>query len=667
MKPEYKAAFPHRTAVCLCGSGERFKNCCSRALIAHFSGEQDEPAKPITPKAQLKKARFELARYRVWHLAHTKAGLQLPFLPEDILLVDIRAMSDYLERVLWLYARAKRTSAIQPTIRALAKAIEDPRWTDRIRYLELIWRQHASWNEDEIRDELQKFDIESIRDPDILQLYLDVEGNSLGLSRFRSLCGLISSETSEPGHRLQYRFLAAVHLDLYSDHQAAVEELNFAVSKFEEEVYGATLGAYDHLQYCRALTCRAAWTNDSQERASLVCKAIASCDAALSSGELNVAGTAHVLREKGGALAVDRRWQEALEMARRSADLEPTFLATLLEIQGALEFKQYGLARELLDGFDFAELPPENQFDYSLSLAEVACAEGDANLCATARELLLAIDTIYPQFRDRIATLAVRLADQERKGLSLELREARRLATETFDPLKLSDAQLRSVITHHRCLSPRRQARTLPAGLELPEMLSDVIQSLCRVLLDQRALLTTEMRSQEDTYSGFIALQLQARVSSLGWHVSSQDYGGRPAVGSVEFGRRDITIRKDGEAPFAIIEAVRCGTTNCTDSKNLLEHTKRLLERYDAARSAELFTVVFVENTSLEQFTRWYCECFQGTTTLAIAPLEPSYSPLRLLHGKHYTKWGPRLVNHVLLDINSHAELNTVGEVGAVD
>ncbi len=377
---------------------------------------------------------------------------------------------------------------------------------------------------------------------------------------------------------------------------------------------------------------------------------------ALESGRLISSGLASVLQEMGAALGVGSRWKDAKELARQSAEIEETFLARLLLIHSSMQLGEYTAAKAILDSLSYADLPPHNQVDHSLALAEIACTTQDASLYALAHERLISLDVQTPHFRERVANLAERLLVQERESLLKKIEELKRSRERTsFDPLHLSESEMRSVMRHHRFLPPAQQTLTLPLGLELRDMLSALLAQLSKVLLDQRALLTSKMRSNEDTYTAFMALQLQTAVAHLGWQAQSQDHGGNPREGSGEFGRRDITVRKDGGAPFAIVEAVRARSQTETAATDIQEHVNRLLQRYDAARAAVLFVLVFVECAELADFRSWYCNLFAEVHFEELSVSDPAdgdeSGSLLTLRAQHSGESARRTINHILLRI----------------
>lgn len=81
----------------------------------------------------------------------------------------------------------------------------------------------------------------------------------------------------------------------------------------------------------------------------------------------------------------------------------------------------------------------------------------------------------------------------------------------------------------------------------------------------------------------------------------------------------------------------------------------RLLRRYDAARAAVLFVLVFVECAELSEFRSWYCNIFTEVhferVSVSTPPHGDDSQSLLTLRAQHSGEVTRRTVNHILLRI----------------
>jgi hypothetical protein len=227
----------------------------------------------------------------------------------------------------------------------------------------------------------------------------------------------------------------------------------------------------------------------------------------------------------------------------------------------------------------------------------------------------------------------------------------------------MSNTQIQRALAVHRELPPTIQARTLPRARELAAFLSEIIVHACAKLQDQKQLLSTEARSQEDTYIAYIVTLIEQRVHDYGWHVCEQDLGGLPTRESPERGRRDLTIKKGGDAPFAIIEALRCGGCTKTEASNIKEHIARLTARYDQCGGAHPIVLVYANAQNFSEFWSWYPQQFSSEAfkdlNLVNAPIVPGEWEtgglvrrlLKLLQTEHMVAHEVVAVTHVIVSV----------------
>jgi len=94
---------PDPKSLCLCGSGLRFRHCCSSRLPGTRNGERWKKAADDKRWTEtVRHLRADVTQYTIWHLSHTAPAVaRKPDLRSGWLMnVDIEALSDYVESLM---------------------------------------------------------------------------------------------------------------------------------------------------------------------------------------------------------------------------------------------------------------------------------------------------------------------------------------------------------------------------------------------------------------------------------------------------------------------------------------------------------------------------------------------------------------------------------------
>ena len=227
---------PRPKMPCLCGSGQKFKKCCS--------GEYDTPEKDKAYAAYnaghygeaLKKCRLYITWYILCHKAHT-----IPFLEsetkesKELFQVDIEALADLVNLLMSCYERTGKHKQFPQALDALQNAITDIRWYDRIAYYRALWQLFGSADERLIYHELKKIsDLETTKDLDVLTLYLQVCPEK-SFSGNVEIIDRILASNPPPGISLQYQTLKGVQYFILKDTDTAKRIVDAAVTQFKAE------------------------------------------------------------------------------------------------------------------------------------------------------------------------------------------------------------------------------------------------------------------------------------------------------------------------------------------------------------------------------------------------------------------------------------------------
>ena len=605
---EYENEFPGGKADCICGSGLRFKGCCKSELERRFeaggaAGARD--SENASPLARLKHARAGFSQYWVWHKVHLRL---LNLSDEDpLVLVDVRALADLLERVIYRTHDAGQRQAIFDCLRRLTNAVDHPQWANEIVLLRVLAHLYPEWNgkgQEAAKNELRALKVDAVANPELLEIYLDLLEDELGLDAQLKLQSRLSVMSETPGPRLQYAASRALTLHLHGDHDSAAVQLREAITAYEGS--RQEKDAYGRLQFAKALTIAGAWGLQLEapfERAQAAFLTV------LEDGSLNVAGRGNVEFERASSFGLAGKWSEALSAYERAQAMEFSPRTTIAQADVLAHLDRLSEAKALLSSLDYEALPTVLKADFCLSFATYSILRNDPST-KELEELgkrLEALDVCYPAFAAQLSELRQQLVDKNRSLLEEEVRNLRSQLGASR-PATGDDDSIRRAVAAHRELPPRRLTRALPLSQELPDFLARICVEACSQLVDQRQLLSDAAQSREDTYTAFLTSLLRQRVAEFQWAVSEQDLGGLPGQLSAERGRRDLVFRRPGDAPFAILEAVRCKGLGDAAWSNVDEHLQRMVTRYDATGASVAILVTYAEVIDFESFVHKYLD-----------------------------------------------------------
>jgi hypothetical protein len=577
-----------------------------------------------------------------------------------IFLADIPAMTELLENIMYLTHEAGEGAAFLGTLDRLREAVPGSRWNDQICYLRALSILYPDWSEQaeaRARVELKDVAVEQIDDLDFLQTHYTLFAETLGLSEQLRYLERLIRESRDPGHKLQYAAGRAMLLALHNDTTGAREELAKALRTYEGSD-GAKSG-YGLLMYAHALV--DAGRMGVEEVEHPFDKADETFRAVAGRGELNSAGLADVEFSRGLAFATAGKWANALEAHQRAQALAFSTRTAIFLAEALAHLNRTPEAKAILCSLDYDSLSQGLKYDFCLSFALSLGPDAPSEDIRLLSERLKELKSPYPLFMERLRRVGEQIQELQRSELEAEIDKLRSQLANVR--AVNSDDAIRSALSMHRNLPPRRQTMTLPLEEDLPHFLAKIVVHVCSQLLDQRKLLSTEPQSQEDTYTAYLTSLLQQRVVEYGWSVSDQKLGGVPSKNSPERGRRDLAFWKGGDVPFGIMEALRCSNMGATGAASLDEHLTRLVSRYDQCGSAVPLIVVYAELVDFEAFCAKYAEHL-GSVQLTEAPIKSGPSvmqrwqsdgllrrSLKMLATTHQVATDEVTVTHVLLHL----------------
>ena len=394
---------------CLCGSGRKFKNCCkghysSDALehaIAHFEQGEFSDA--------LRACRLHLTWYILSHRAHTIPLLEAGDRSGTAFLeIDLRAMSEIVGALMRCYSHAEIGAEFPLALDRLRNAIESPRWIEKVCYFRSLWYYLDQSDPGSARREIVRIDIQSCRDPEILELYLDLATESLTFRARIDMVDRILDCTESEASRLQYSLLKGIYYSLIGEADDVEGLVRDAVERYRSvdesrrTKYGETILAHtlqhigrvyadfgalrQALSIYRHLANSSPGSRAATEYRAMIDKSIADCHLSL--------------REWEDAV----KWYEA-SFARCASDLVLVFLA-----KAHLGNADIETARRVLRSLDPATLDRYGLLDLALVWADLATHTQDLADIEVAAEILGRTNPQHPLFKDYKHTALLELS-----------------------------------------------------------------------------------------------------------------------------------------------------------------------------------------------------------------------------------------------------------------
>jgi tetratricopeptide (TPR) repeat protein len=395
---------PKWSEPCLCGSGNRYKNCCWQRLPGFDIGKQYTAA--ITERhleRALVACRADIVQYTIWHKSNTEPALIRGAAIEDLLKIDIDALAAYVERLFWLYIHTNRFSDWLSVLERLRKNIQHSHWERKIGYFRALSYLGPDGNPIKAKQELtQVGPINADEDDiDLLQIYVDLELDDQPFAERLKFIDRILHVSKKRADQLQYRGAKAVQYLLFGDRTTAERELDEAIRLAPENELGETLTDHERRLLGRLLQMLGSLRHDR----SLFTKALGHFKILLSSDTWTPIGRAMLCREigdchkySGSGSDAERAYREALNAQENS--LDRIHLAEALLYQKCIEEAVAEIIKVERNSLERHEYE-----DYVFAFAAIATWSGEMSKFQEAKKLLEELETTEPYFNERRLTL----------------------------------------------------------------------------------------------------------------------------------------------------------------------------------------------------------------------------------------------------------------------
>lgn len=196
---------PKGRANCLCGSGERYKNCCKE----HWPRYGLKDNQSITSVQRLKKRRAHLTWYRLCHVAHTAPLMAVESGTVRLLELDLKALQGIVREIFHSYKECGLVERYPAMLRELSRAIDDERWGWVLAGEEALFYMVVAEDYKVAQKILAIYNWRDIDVSEFLEVYLDAFSEKLLHVECIEIATRIVELTACASSRFHYQFVIA--------------------------------------------------------------------------------------------------------------------------------------------------------------------------------------------------------------------------------------------------------------------------------------------------------------------------------------------------------------------------------------------------------------------------------------------------------------------------
>ncbi len=388
---------PEADDDCICGSGIRFKDCCSSKLHeGPFAGERRLIDQEQFDEA-LTACRLHLSWYVLAHQAHTVPLLNAGD-PQgaQLLSVDIDALDEILGLLHFLYRKTDQVDQFGPVLEELHSAIHDSRWANRIALREANWWSIDRNDNSNAAKSLRRVDVFNCSDAEVLAGYFSQHSKGMTFKERVEFIKRIIDCASDQELILQYRGVLAISYLLVSDRETASRLFRSAIESYRLS------SAEDKSMFGDHLLAQSLFLLGSLEADKDLIKDAESCFQTFVNAENEIPLTDFAKSDYrmmvGRCRALMEEPETAIGAYDESLGICVLPLTQIYKSEALINIGQPDTARDLLTEVDKASAPVENLHDYAVAWTLLAATTQNQADIETAKSELKSLETLEPYF-----------------------------------------------------------------------------------------------------------------------------------------------------------------------------------------------------------------------------------------------------------------------------
>lgn len=392
---------PNGRGNCLCGSRERYKNCCKEEWPKYNYTEKNTFNSSLQ---ELRYLRASITWYRLCHLAHTVPLTKLKCHDGKWLITDIEALHGYVQGALHLYEKCGIVDSYPCMLSELMGAIDDVRWEWRISTEKALFYVAIQNDYEAARAALAEYKWEDISDSDLLEVYLDAYSQKIGHVDKINIASKIIQLAKKDSSKFHYRLSIAFQYFVLNESEKAERLAKDALNAYESipiekrDIYGRRILGSAVKQLGQIL-------NDGD----MLRRAIELLAAEVDVKRYKSNAIAEIWYEVAECHHMLEEYYMAEKLYSRSISIENSALANIYLAKVQLDLGRLDRAKEILDSLFSESMSVPNRFDYAIVKCDVALVSKDSKDIEDALSLIKKIETNDPYFKDLIQRLLVAL------------------------------------------------------------------------------------------------------------------------------------------------------------------------------------------------------------------------------------------------------------------
>lgn len=395
---------PDRNEPCSCGSGLKFKKCCSGT----YSSSAAKLFRSAYNSGNYQEALIQARRHFTWyvlsHKAHTVQMIQANHLgAEDLLKLDIEALSDLLENLQHCYLRLGIGDDFPLVIGRVRVAIDDARWLEKVAYVHGLWQRFHHNDKSAAFEAIASIDFTSCNDPNILSLYIEVCPKRLTLIESLAVIDRLLANSTDEAVLLQYRVLKAVRFYQVCQNEEGDRCFEDAIRKFELLPHDKkSHNGKRHLAFALEMFGKISQRANLTERAKTLAEELILEARENSYSPTYIAELLRLIADCDEALGSHAL---AIAVYRDSLDHDDKELTKIFLARSLCHNHEELKAADLLSSIQGRYLDEPGRFDLAISWAVLAASTRRDDHLELAKNLLKGVeahDPVFIQLRDKL-------------------------------------------------------------------------------------------------------------------------------------------------------------------------------------------------------------------------------------------------------------------------
>lgn len=424
---------PSADSLCLCGSGVKYKHCCT--------GGEFREMKPLGFQARLHLASGDLKEaeicsrkvitlYSRCHLTNTVPAISGKSEDEvfDLIKMDVEALAECVNSLCRIMRLRDKSSELLKNLENLRININSRMWQKKITYFQ-VRSKTMNMGSKILAHEAEIFEpIAEESDVAIIALYLELKGGSLELDEQLSLLTAALENSTSDFDKMYFGFRRAGCLFLLGSRNRCITGLEEI-----DTVYGTKERLEEqNLTYKTVYANAISFLADLKQSGPLKKKALGVFLEISEDGSLENQELASIYYNIGNCLFHKAMFEDAVKYFKKSYLLEPKDIVLVYQSLALMDNNDPSCV-DLIKSVDVTSLDPNEFFDFAVNFSRISIYSKDPEMIKEAISYLKRLDDQEAVFEKQKSQLLMEMTDIILEGVSeTKLQRVMRLLGKLF-------------------------------------------------------------------------------------------------------------------------------------------------------------------------------------------------------------------------------------------